>query len=353
MAPDAGYPVLVFQATSSLKVGHGAVLVLAATLCGAARPEVGPMAASPGGQGEPGASPSRVNVERLIEDVRTLSSPDFEGRLTGSPGRPKAQAFILRRFRDLGLEPAVPRPGGLSYEQPFSFTQPGGGGPGHDRPLRSRFPDATNLMGAIAGSVDAERFTTLTAHYDHLGVRDGRIYPGADDDASGVAAMLAAAEHFAQHRPRRSILFIAFDGEEEGLQGSKFFIANPPLSLSRIVLAVNLDMVARSDRHELIAAGTSYSPGLRERLTEVARGRRLTLLFGHDRPSYGVGAQEDWTGASDHGSFHAAGVPFIYFAVENHPDYHRPTDTVDRISPEFFAEAANLIVDTLLAFDSR
>jgi Zn-dependent M28 family amino/carboxypeptidase len=211
-------------------------------------------------------------------------------------------------------------------------------------------------MGYIAGSAEPDRFTLLTAHYDHLGVRDGKTYPGADDDASGVATMLAAAAYFAHHQPHRSILFIAFDGEEEGLRGSAYFVAHPAVPLKAIALEVNLDMVARGDRNELVAAGTSYSPELKERVADAARGRHLTLVFGHDRPAAVAGGRgdagkEDWTHSSDHGPFHDAGIPFLYFGVEDHPDYHRPTDTADKIPNAFFIEAANLIVDTLVAFD--
>lgn len=331
------------------RIGIGIVVGAFATHLASTRGNNGTAVVAALGQDQSGEGSSHVDVARLMRDVERLSSPDFEGRLTGSPGSQRAQAFILDRFRELGLEPVVRGGDGLSYEQPFSFTYVSNAGGRNGRPLRREFPGATNLMGSIEGSVEPARFTTLTSHYDHLGVRDGRTYPGADDDASGVAAMLAAAEYFTQHRPRRSILFVAFDGEEQGLQGSKFFIANPPIALDRIVLEVNLDMVARGDRRELVAAGTWFSPELKDRLLATARGRSLKLVLGHDRPS---GARaEDWTGASDHGPFHAAGVPFLYFGVENHSDYHRPTDTADKIPREFFAEAANLIVDVLLAFD--
>ena len=286
-------------------------------------------------------APSRIDANRLFDDVRTLSQPAFEGRLTGSPGNHKAQDFILARFRAVGLEPVVPGPSGASYEQPFSFSE--------------KFPDAKNLMGVVTGSAEPARFTALTAHYDHLGIRGGSLYPGADDDASGVAAMLAAAEYFSHHRPRRSILFIAFDGEEEGLRGSAFFIAHPPVPLKAIALDVNLDMVSRGDKNELVVAGTYFSPELKDPLAAVASQRHLTLVFGHDRPAPGgsVSGNENWTNASDQGPFHDAGIPFVYFGVEDHPDYHRPTDTADKIPRAFFVEAANLILDTLLMFDGR
>jgi len=286
-------------------------------------------------------APSLIDADRLMDDVRTLSQPAFEGRLTGSPGNHKAQEFIIARFRALGLAPIVPGASGAVYEQPFSFGE--------------KFPDAKNLVAVIAGSADPSHFTVLSAHYDHLGIRGDRVYPGADDDASGVAALLAAADYFSHHRPHRSILFIAFDAEEEGLRGSAFFVAHPPVPLDEIALDVNLDMVARGDKKELYVAGTFFTPDLKPPLVALAKDRQLTLRFGHDAPTTSTGAMEkdNWTRASDQGPFHDAGIPFLYFGVEDHPDYHKPTDTADKIPRAFFVEAANLIVDTLLAFDAH
>ena len=315
------------------RVGILAAILLVAVA--ATRFEKKQMAASAAGAAARVDGPTRVSAERLMQDVQALSSPELEGRLTGSPGNHKAQAFILRRFGALGLKAIVPTPDGAGST------------------FRQEFRDAANLMGSIEGSAELARFTTVTAHYDHLGVRDGVVYPGADDNASGVAAMLAAAEYFTQHRPRRSMLFIAFDGEEEGLQGSRYFVAHAPVPLRAIVLEVNLDMVARGDRNELVVAGTYYSPALKGPVAAAARGRSLALLFGHDRPGIARGAMEDWTHSSDHGPFHDAGIPFLYFGVEDHADYHRPTDTADKIPRTFFLNAANLIVDTLLALDAR
>ena len=338
----------------SWKPRIGIVVAIVLVAFGVTRLEQSRMDASAAGANT-AIGASRIDGERLLQDVRTLSSPDFEGRLTGTRGSHKAQAFILRRFRELGLQPLVPRQNGpAAYEQPFAFISHSIKGlvvPG--RSFRRTFNDATNLMGYVTGSAEPGRFTTVTAHYDHLGVRDGRVYPGADDNASGVATLLAAAEYFTHHRPKRSILFIAFDGEEEGLQGSTYFIAHPPVALSAVALEISLDMIGRGDRGELVVAGTYQSPDLKAPLVEAARGRHLTLLFGHDRPWFRAGAVEDWTHASDHGPFHDAGIPFLYFGVEDHPDYHRPTDIVDRIPRAFFLEAANLIVDALLAFDAR
>ena len=286
---------------------------------------------------------------RLKRDLEALASPAFEGRLPGSPGSHRAQQLILGRFRELGLKPV-----NGAYEQKFSFTHhsiKGAVTPG--RHYTNEFPDATNLMGLLEGSVDPRRFILVSAHYDHLGVRDGVLYPGADDNASGVAAMLGAAAYFSQHPPRHSIVFVAFDAEEMGLRGAHYFVEHAPIDLRSIIVNVNLDMVGRGDRNELYVAGTAQTPALREPVAAAAHGRSLRLLFGHDRPTYLSGRVESWVQSSDHGAFHDRGVPFLYFGVEDHPDVHRPTDTADRIPQGFFVEAANLVVDVIDLLDRQ
>lgn len=293
------------------------------------------------------SGPARVDTVRLIADVESLSAPAMEGRLTGSAGNRRAQAFISSRFRQLGLEPV----NGV-HEQKFSFTHHSIKGfllPG--RPYRREFPDATNLLASVPGTARRAEYLVLSAHYDHLGVRDGQVYAGADDDASGVAAMLAAAAYFSAHPPQHSILFVAFDGEEQGLQGSTYFVAHPPIDLKTIALELNLDMVSRSDSSVIVASGTAYDPALRDLVVSAARGRKLTVQFGHDRPFYLAAGIEDWTHASDHGPFHDAGVRTLYYGVEDHADYHRPGDTADKIPRGFFAEVANLVIETLIAAD--
>jgi hypothetical protein len=277
------------------------------------------------------AAPWRVDGDAQMQDLQALASPELEGRLTGTPGNRRAQALILERFKQLKLQPL-----NESFDQKFSFNEVRRGG-------RQGFPDATNLVAMLPGTTDRQSFVLVCAHYDHLGVRGGETYPGADDNASGVAAMLAIARWFTAHPPRRSLLFAAFDGEEEGLRGSRYFVANPPVELKRISAVVNMDMVGRGDANTLYAAGTHYSPQLAPIVTDAARGMELTLKLGHDQG----GGSEDWTNSSDHGPFHAAGIPFVYFGVENHPDYHRPGDTADKIPRRFYLEATEIVLETV------
>ena len=275
----------------------------------------------------------RVDGALLLRRVETLASDAFEGRATGTEGGAKARAYIRQAFADLGLEPFG------TYVHPFRYETRDG-----------RTVAGGNVLGFIRGTERSDSFMVVSAHFDHLGVRGGKVYNGADDNASGTAVLLAAAAWFKAHPPAHAILFAAFDAEEAGLRGARAFMADPPVDPSTIVLDVNLDMVSRSAKGELFAAGTYQNPFLKPYLSEVARRSGVTLRFGHDRPALG---HDDWTSASDHGAFAEAGLPFVYFGVEDHPDYHRPTDDFERIEPDFFIAAAETILDALVTFDAH
>lgn len=293
----------------------------------------------------------RVTLDRarLLDDVRTLSSAEFAGRKTGTIGNRKAQEFLRKRFESLGL-----RPFGATYAQPFAFIHHSIKGlflPG--RPYKTEYPSATNLIGYFPGTVRPERFMVISAHYDHLGAKNGKLYPGADDNASGVAAMLAIAAWFRANPPRHSVVFAAFDGEEEGLQGAKAFMAALPFSRSQLALDLNMDMVSHNDMNEIFVAGTRYSPALKSLLAQVALHSTVNIRLGHDRPQWITGTVEDWTDASDQGPFHEAGVPFLYVGVEDHPDYHAPSDTFEHINQAFFRNVAEMLIDLTAELDQQ
>ena len=210
--------------------------------------------------------------------------------------------------------------------------------------------EGVNLVGQISGTSPDGPVFVLGAHYDHLGVREGEIYNGADDNASGTVGILAIAEQLVASRPNQTVILVLFDGEEGGLRGARAFVGSPPVPLDRIALMINLDMVGRNDAGELYAVGTYHRPGLEPLVAGVAADAPVTLLMGHDRPDLPPG--DDWTNASDHGPFHQQGVPFLYFGVEDHPDYHQPTDTSDRLHPAFHAAAVETVLRVLEAADS-
>ena len=217
-----------------------------------------------------------------------------------------AREYVAARFAGLQLATF-----GDSYLQPFTIFLRGG-----NEVL------GVNVVGYIEGSSGPESFIVITAHYDHLGVRNGEVFNGADDNGSGTAALMALAAYFAEHKPRHSIIFAALDAEEGGLRGARAFVERPPVALSQMAINLNMDMISHNDR-ELYVVGTHHYPFLKPFVQRVVTEVEIALPFGHDSPELGT---DDWTSQSDHAPFHGNGIPFLYFGVEDHPDYHQPTD---------------------------
>lgn len=286
----------------------------------------------------PGAA---LDSAALLADVRTLASPEFAGRRTGTEGSRLAQAYITRRFEQIGIKPF-----GAAYAMPFAFANTRGG-------VKKEYPSALNLVGQIRGSTYPDRYMVVSAHYDHLGVEKGASYLGADDNASGVAAMLAVAAHFKQHPPQNTIIFAAFDAEELGHHGATAFVNAVPFPIKNVALNLNFDMVSRNDRNEIYAAGTRYTPSLKALVEKAAAGQSVQVKFGHDSKMPGAAPDYDWTGQSDHAMFHKAGIPFLYFGVEDHADYHKPGDTFEKIDPKFFADVVRLLVSAADILDKN
>jgi Zn-dependent M28 family amino/carboxypeptidase len=269
----------------------------------------------------PATSLPVIDSARLMRDVAALADDSMEGRKVGTAAGARARAFVLAQFRVMGLD-TLPR-GALE-----SFAAPGGRGNG------------ANVIGLLQGRTRPGRIILVTAHYDHLGVQGGAIYNGADDNASGTAAMMAIAAWFHANPPQNTMMFVALDGEEEGLLGASALVRDHAVPIDSVLLNVNLDMVSRSVNRQLFAVGPARYPGLLPYLSAVACRARVTLMLGHDK---GWSGSEDWTMESDQGVFYGAGIPFVYFGVEDHADYHKPTDDVSRIDPGFFAAATRAI----------
>ena len=272
---------------------------------------------------EPSApAPERlVDLDRLMADVTALADDAYEGRRAGTPGGARAADYVERRFREVGLEGAFDG----RFRQPVALPQGGEG---------------INVVGQVVGTVFPQQALLVTAHFDHLGVRAGRVYNGADDNASGVAALLAVAEALRSDPPEHTVVVAALDAEEVGLVGARALADAPPLPLGAVLAVVNLDMVSRGP---LWAAGTAHHP----HLGVLLRDAGLDLRYGHDTGS----GSDNWTGASDHAAFHRLGVPFVYLGVEDHADYHEPTDDADRIDPDTFGRAADTILRAVRVLD--
>jgi Zn-dependent M28 family amino/carboxypeptidase len=268
------------------------------------------------------------DAEKLVQDVKFLSSDAMQGRKTGTPGNKMAREFIIGQLKEMGVVPFVP-----DFIQTFRLTE---NVTGH------------NILGVIEGK--RKETIVISAHYDHVGVNHNEIYNGADDNASGVAALLAMASHFKKNKPTHRIVFAFFDAEESGLKGSAHFVNTINLQEEKIILNINLDMVSRNDKNTLYACGGYHSPHVKKILETVSTPKGFTLGFGYDDP---ILKRNDWTSQSDHYNFHLKKIPFVYFGVEDHADYHRPTDDFEKINLTFYRNSVEVILQCVKAVDKQ
>ena len=187
------------------------------------------------------------NELSLLQHVKTLSSDAFEGRRTGTKGAFKAEKYIVNQYASSSVLPL-----GINYEQPFSFTNEG------------KNYSGVNILGLIKGTLYPDKYIVLSAHYDHEGVKNGQIYNGADDNASGISALFSFIEYFKNNPPNHSVILAAFDAEELGLQGSEYFVNHSIVPLKEIMVNLNMDMISRSDKNELFAVGTAFNKTLED-----------------------------------------------------------------------------------------
>ncbi len=274
----------------------------------------------------------KINRNTLLNDIQTLSSDSFEGRKTGSTGNLKAADYITNRFDEIGLKSY-----NQNYRHPFTF-----------RNRRNEEIQGINLIGYIKGK--SENVIIISAHYDHVGINNSEIFNGADDNASGVAVILTSAKYFMENKPLNTLLFVAFDAEEMGLQGAYSFLDNPQIPRELIKLNINLDMVSHNDKSELYAAGTFKSPAIKDIIQNADQNTGISIKFGHDQPDMG---KDDWTMQSDHGPFAKENIPFLYFGVEDHNDYHKPSDDFDNINANFFYSASTAILKSIISLDKN
>ena len=212
-----------------------------------------------------------------------------------------------------------------------------------------------NVVGMVEGSdpVLKNEYVVVGAHLDHLGVRSGQVYNGADDNASGSVGVLEVAEAIAQAPPQRSVLFVLYTGEERGLLGSRHFVENPPVPLEQIVANVNIEMIGRWSHRPMgsdqifAIIGSSEDGALREAL-----GRANDTGFG-----YQLDVPENFLGGSDHMAFQAVGIPNITIAGSppsgTHEDYHGPGDEADKIEIPAMRKATALIYELTLELANR
>jgi hypothetical protein len=258
--------------------------------------------------------------------VAVLASPELAGRQ--GPGARKAADYLVEEFRRLKLEPL--------FQGDFLQQVPGKD-PGS---VQGR-----NVGAMVRGSDPAlrDQWVIVAAHFDHLGIRQGKLYPGADDNASGVAMMLEVARSILRgpSPPRRSMMFIGFDLEEIGLFGSRYFVAHPPVPLERIVLFVCADMIARAlgdvCHSHVFVLGTEHAPALRSWIGEAAKSKPLKVGI--------LGSDILVLNRSDYGPFRNRGVPFLFFTTGENPRYHTPSDTPETLDYAKLAVISQVIFE--------
>ncbi len=285
-----------------------------------------------------------ITAKELKEYLYTFAGDDFEGRDTGEPGQKKAAEYLKKQYQRMG----IPSPLGEDdyfQEIPKSY-------------FRGDIQSSENVLAYIEGTEKPDEIVVLSAHYDHVGVdSSGNIYNGADDDGSGTVSLLEIADAFIKAKkdgngPKRSILFLHVTGEEKGLYGSRFYTENPVFPLENTVTDLNIDMIGRIDeKHEgddksnyvYLIGSDRLSTELHE-ISEAANAKYTKLDL-----DYTYNAKNDpnrFYFRSDHYNFAKHNVPIIFYFNGVHEDYHKPSDTPDKIAYDLMAKRAQLVFYT-------
>jgi hypothetical protein len=307
-------------------------LIVAASSCSAAHGDA--------------SAPLRPDSTLIRNDIAYLASDALEGRLTGTPGNDSAAAYIARRYKSLGLTPLTP-----GFLQPFDALSAEEAHMGRTQPRHSE-----NVVALLRGTDPAlkNEYVVIGAHFDHLGrettyAQDpeagNAIRNGADDNASGSAAVMEIARILSANPPKRSIVFANFSGEELGLLGSQWFVSHPVVPLDHVVAMINFDMVGRLKNNKLIVYGTSTATELKPLLDSAN-----AALDGGALQVNGIG---DGYGPSDQTSFYAKDIPVLHFFTDQHEDYHRATDDVEKINSGGEARVVALSLSVARALANR
>jgi len=251
-------------------------------------------------------------LSKLKRHVEILASPEYAGR--SGEGARKAEAYVTEAFKALKLKPL--------FDGSFAQDIPGKA-PGE---IAGR-----NIGGVIEGSDPAlkDQWVILSAHYDHLGVRDGVLYPGADDNASSVAMMLEVARSLVEGKaaPKRSIAFIGFDLEENGLWGSRYFTQHPPMPLEDVAVFMTADLLGRSlggvGGSFVFVIGGETAPALRPVVETASQDEPIRVGL--------LGADLLVIDRSDYGPFRARKIPYLFFSCGESPQYHSPRDVPETL----------------------
>jgi len=288
-------------------------------------------------------------ARRALADLQYLAADEREGRGVGTRGLEQAGDYIARELRRAGLEPGGPAGG---FFQEFTLA-PDAPAVAHTNLGGAR---VRNVIGVLPGRSPALRrqIVVIGAHYDHLGLggpnaldpdSTGRVHNGADDNASGTAALLEIARLLRGARPARTVVLVAFSAEELGVLGSSYYVKNPvPQPVDSIYAMLNLDMVGRLRQRRLLALGAG---------TAQEFAALLDSLNAAPQAGFDLRASGDGWGASDHSSFYAAKRPVLHFFTDLHEDYHRTTDDWPKIDAVGLARIAGYVTTVALALADR
>jgi hypothetical protein len=286
-----------------------------------------------------------ITAENLKTHLYIFASDEFEGRNTGEPGQKKA----IKYLKDFYVSQQIKSPlGGDDYYQevPAEFLNKNTGG---------ELKDSENVLAFIKGTEKPDEIVVISAHLDHEGIKDGKIYNGADDDGSGSMAILEMAEAFKMavkegNGPKRSILFLHVTGEEKGLLGSKYYTENPIFPLSNTVCNLNIDMIGRIDKAHKKDSNYLYLIGSDKLSTELHQiSDSINTKYTNIHLDYKYNDEDDpnrFYYRSDHYNFAKHNIPVIFYFNGTHKDYHKPTDTPDKIEYDLLAKRTRLIFHT-------
>ena len=301
-------------------------------------------------------------AQRVLADVRYLAADAREGRGVGTEGLRDAAQYIAAGFSRSGLRPGGPDG---SYFQPFTIPA--------DAPavLHTKLGGTAtqNVVAVLPGRSAKLRgqVVVIGAHYDHLGLggfgalddpdSTGRVHNGADDNASGTAAVLEVARLLRGRHPSRTIVLIAFSGEELGDLGSAYFVKHPLVEpVDSIYAMLNMDMVGRLRNNRLLALGAGSArefPALLDSLNAVGTRAGGTADSAGAATRFDLKASGDGWGPSDHATFFAAKRPVLHFFTDLHEDYHRSTDDWEKINAGGVARVAGFVADVVRALADR
>ncbi|MGX7666260.1 M28 family metallopeptidase [Flavobacterium pedocola] len=284
---------------------------------------------------------NNIEESNLKANLYVIASDEMQGRNTGEPGQKKAGEYIISQYKKLGI--SFPK-GADSYYQkvPSEFMKKG---------FSPKLNDSENIWAYIEGSEKPNEVLVISAHYDHVGMKNGEIYNGADDDGSGTVGVMEIAKAFMKakkegHGPKRSILFLHVTGEEHGLHGSRFYSENPLFPMQNTIADINIDMIGRrdninpNDNNYIYVIGSDRLSSELHTINEDVNNKYTKLRLDYKYNDRNDPEQIYYR--SDHYNFAKKGVPAIFFFNGIHDDYHKPTDEVEKIEFPLLAKRAKL-----------